>query len=206
MADGSCSAAQLEESLDRIAAIDWSSSDAAHREASRVLDALDAEGLLAELKGDLEAIVDPGRSAEKTTHYKWLVADDPRGRFKLWLHEYKPKELRREGHAAIPHNHRFWLSSVILRGGFTDSRFRRVQRPGPQTDWIEPQDSRAMSVGSTMTLAPAEIHALSDLHDGTVSLIVEGEAVRSFSEVFEGGVARRYYDLEAKLADFGRSL
>jgi len=206
VADGSHGTAQLEESIDRLAAIDWSRSESAHREAARVLEALDAEALLTELKVDLEAMVDPGRSSEKTTHYKWLVDDDPGGRFKLWLHEYKPSELRREGHAAIPHNHRFWLSSVILRGGFTDSRFRRVERPDPQTDWIEPQTSRSMSVGNTMTLAPEEIHALGDLRDGTVSLIVEGEAVRSFSEVFEGGTMRRYYDLEAKLADFRRSL
>jgi predicted metal-dependent enzyme (double-stranded beta helix superfamily) len=206
VADSSHGAMRLGEAIDRITAIDWSRSQFAHREASRVLDALDADALLVELKADLEAIVDPARSSEKTTHYKWLVGDDPHGRFKLWLHEYKPKELRREGHAAIPHNHRFWLSSVILRGGFTDSRFRRVGRPYPQTDWIEPQASRPMSVGDTMTLAPEEIHALGDLRDGTVSLIVEGEAVRSFSEVFEGGTVRRYYDLEAKLADFRRSL
>ncbi|HVY78474.1 MAG TPA: hypothetical protein VG898_08220 [Solirubrobacterales bacterium] len=199
-------ASQIDESIEQIGALDWSHLGEAHRDTAEIFDRLDPKRLLVELQLSLGEIVDPVRSVEKTTHYKWFVAADPRDRFKLWLHEYKPKELRREGHAVIPHNHRFWLSSLILRGGFTDSRYRRVEQPPPRTDWIELEATRSMSVGSTMILAPEEIHALADVGDGTVSLIVESAPVRSYSEVFEGGSVRRYYDLEAKLVDFQRSL
>ena len=184
--------------------LDWRDRSAAHENAAAYLTDLAPESVLSDLRGDLERI-DLSRSVEKTTHYKWLLAAPPNEGFELWLHEYKPRELRRTGHATVPHNHRFWLTSLILRGGFTDTRY--VRAPGePAGAAIEPVGNRSLRPGETMVIDPDEIHSLSGLEDGTLSLVVQSEPVRSYSEVFEDGQVRRYSDLEARLAGLRESL
>lgn len=149
----------------------------------------------------MDDLVDIERSVEKTTHYKWFLDEDPERRFQIWLHEYKPSSHRREGHATVAHNHRFWLTSLILRGGFTDTRYERKGEAA-----ISPIESREMRGGDTMVLSPDEIHSLGELCDDTLSLIVQSKPVRSYSEVFEGGEVRRYRDLGAQLAELRSSL
>lgn len=144
------------------------------------------------------------RSVEKTTHYKWFLGGGPGKGFELWLHEYKPRNLRRTGHATVAHNHRFWLTSLILSGGFTDTRYARIS--GDVEPLIEPIAQRSMDPGSTMVIDPEEIHSLTALQDRTISLVVQSRPVRSYSEVFEDGEVRRYFDLEAKLAELRESL
>jgi predicted metal-dependent enzyme (double-stranded beta helix superfamily) len=186
--------------LGEVDTLDWETPPVAHRAVSSIFAAVDIEDLLTELRAGFTEIVDPRGSVEKTTHYKWLLGKgDPAERFEAWLHEYKPKTHRREGHASVPHNHRFWLTSLILKGGFTDTRFERSTDAGD--DGISVLQTRAMRPGDTMVIAPEEIHSLSELRDGTFSLIVQSQKVRSYSEVFEDGAVRRYYDLDAKLLD-----
>jgi predicted metal-dependent enzyme (double-stranded beta helix superfamily) len=190
---------QLGALIGQASALNWTERDVAHAGVSSIFADLDVDSLCAELRSRLSEIADPGGSVEKTTHYKWLLAkDDPGKRFEVWLHEYKPKTHRREGHASVPHNHRFWLTSLILKGGFTDTRFERTADAGSS---IAALQTRAMRPGDTMVIAPEEIHALSELRDGTFSLIVQSQKIRSYSEVFEDGAVRRYYDLDAKLAE-----
>lgn len=198
--------AQLDTAIGRIRSLDWRDSAAAQGQASSVFAAIDLPDLLAELKSGLDGAADVDKSVEKTTHYKWFLGEDPSKRFQVWLHEYKPETHRREGHATVAHNHRFWLTSLILRGGFTDTRYVRSEKCKPESGAISPIASRRMRTGDTMVLAPDEIHALSELRDGTLSLIVQGKPVRSFSEVFEDNKVRRYADLGAKLDDLKASL
>jgi len=199
------SPSQLSTAIGRIGELDWDSLDVAHRDVSTIFAALDVESLLGELRAGFTEIADARGSAEKTTHYKWLLGkDEPAERFEVWLHEYKPSTHRREGHASVPHNHRFWLTSVILKGGFTDTRFERA--PSESDRLIAPSKVRTMSRGDTMVIAPEEIHALSELRDGTFSLIVQSKKTRDYSEVFEGGEVRRYLDLDAKAADTQASI
>jgi len=200
----SSSPAELDTALRQIARLDWSELMLAQHAVEPLFGALDVGGLIDGLKPDLDEIVDVERSVEKTTHYKWFLGEGSSGRFQVWLHEYKPKTHRREGHATVAHNHRFWLTSLILRGGFTDTRYERTAEGDRRL--IAPIASRVMRTGDTMVLAPDEIHALGELQDGTLSLIVQSKPVRSFSEVFENGTVRRYADLDAKLADLRASL
>lgn len=192
----------VREIIQQVASFDWPDPRAAHREASALLQRVELPALSSQMRSRLPHLVDTDRSVEKTTHYKWFLDEDPAGRFQVWLHEYKPRTHRREGHASVAHNHRFWLTSLILRGGFTDTRY---EREGASAT-ISPIASRGMRPGDTMVIDPDEIHALSELLDGTLSLIVQSKPVRSFSEVFEGDEVRRYYDLEAKLTDLRASL
>lgn len=192
----------LPETMREIASLGWPDPGIAHREASVLLRRIEISALSERLRARLRRVVDADRSVEKTTHYKWFLGEDTVGRFQLWLHEYKPKTHRREGHASVAHNHRFWLTSLILRGGFTDTRY---QREG-DSEALSPIESRRMEPGDTMVIDPDEIHSLSGLEDGTLSLIVQSKPIRSYSEVFEDGEVRRYYDLEAKLSDLQASL
>lgn len=197
---------RLAPTIDAIGTFSWEKPGMAQREAAEVLAKIEVDGLLAELKSRLGEIADLEKSVEKTTHYKWFLAEDPTKRFQVWLHEYKPSTHRREGHATVAHNHRFWLTSLILRGGFTDTRYERADESNRESASLARLDSRRMTPGDTMVLDPDEIHSLSALRDGTLSLIVQGRPIRSYSEVFEGGKVRRYSDLGAKLADLRASL
>lgn len=183
--------------------LDWTDRARAHVAAEPLLAELDGAALLADTKAGRMS-PDPERSVEKTTHYKWFLGEGPGRDFELWLHEYKPRHLRRTGHATVAHNHRFWLTSLILRGGFTDTRYARVHDGSGAL--IEPIAQRSMDPGSTMVIDPEEIHSLAALQDGTISLVVQSRPVRSYSEVFEEGEVKRYFDLEAKLAELRESL
>lgn len=191
--------ATIRERLDRL---EWRDLGSAHNSAATLLVEAGVEPLLASLRSNTREIVNPDRSVEKTTHYKWFVAASPADDFEVWLHEYKPDRLRRKGHATVPHNHRFWLTSMILRGGFTDVRYeRRADSPS-----VAPRESHSMRSGDTMVFDAAEVHSLQDIDDETLSLVVQSRPIRHYSEVFEDGEVRRYSDLEAKLADFADSL
>ena len=186
-----------------LAGLDWSDRASAHAHTAAAFAALGPEPIVADLAAALPAAIDVGRSVEKTTHYKWFLGGPADGSYELWLHEYKPRGMRREGHATVAHNHRFWLSSVLLRGGFTDSRFRRDDS---SPSLLERISDRRLEAGDTMVIDADEIHSLSDLEDGTITLIVQSAPIRSYSEVFEGGSRKVYFDLEAKLTDLGESL
>ncbi|HET8566151.1 MAG TPA: hypothetical protein VFL77_06720 [Solirubrobacterales bacterium] len=188
--------------VDSLKAFTWSDRHEAHTQAACLFDGLRPEEVLAQVRDDLSIEVE--RSVEKTTHYKWFLGEGSERSFELWLHEYKPSNLRRTGHATVAHNHRFWLTSLILRGGFSDTRYARVEGEGDAH--IEPIRRRPMEAGNTMVIGPDEIHSLSDLRDGTISVVVQSRPLRSFSEVFENGEVRRYSDLEAKLAELRASL
>jgi hypothetical protein len=186
-----------------LASIDWSDRAEAHARAADVFNTSGAERLIGDLRSDLPDAIDVSRSVEKTTHYKWFLGGPPDGSFELWLHEYKPRALRRDGHATVAHNHRFWLSSIVLRGGFTDTRYEVDETSASLLREIA---SRTLTPDETMILDADEIHSLSALEDGTITLVAQSAPIRPYSEVFEGGVKNVYFDLEAKLTDLRESL
>jgi predicted metal-dependent enzyme (double-stranded beta helix superfamily) len=183
----------LLEQLDRL---DWDDRAAAHAETRQILANVDPSNFLESLKGSPSDAIPARDAVEKTTHYKWLIGKGDEQRFELWLHEYKPSNLRRPGHATVPHNHRFWLTSLILRGGFSDTRYARFESQDEAL--VKPVTSRPLRPGETMVIDPDEIHSLSELEEGTLSMVVQSQPIRSYSEVFENGEVRRYSDLEAK--------
>lgn len=187
-----------------LSGFDWEDRGEAHLLAQREFVKLEIPALLGDLKRRPEKLIEVDRSVEKSSHYKWFLGEGPGRDFELWLHEYKPGNLRRTGHATVAHNHRFWLTSLILRGGFSDTRYARAE--GGSEALLKPIARRSMEPGGTMVIDPEEIHSLSDLRDGTLSLVVQSRPVRSYSEVFENGEVQRYSDLEAKLAELRESL
>lgn len=173
-----------------LGALDWADPGPAHHAAQRLLAAIDdPRSLLSEIAAADPARTEYDRSSEKTTHFKWFVAEDPGERFSLWLNTYKPATHRRTGHAEVAHNHRFWFTSLVLSGGFTHATFTA---DGPQ---LTLADETMLRAGDSFVVDPAEIHALRDLQDETVTLIVQSTPVRAYSDVYEGGTVTRYHDL-----------
>lgn len=131
-------------------------------------------------------------SHETSTHYKWLVYRDIQLRFTLWLHDYKPQGHRKAGYAQVPHNHRYDLCSIILRGGY-DSVLYDV---GGEVSAI---DRETFSPGSILSLSYDQIHSLENIQSKTKSLFIEGPTIRNFSTAYPvGGEPCDFVDFDGR--------
>jgi hypothetical protein len=132
------------------------------------------------------------RCNDTSTHYKWFLHYDRYFHYRVWLHQYKSRGARRMGYAEVPHNHRYSLASVILDGGFAHRVF---ERNGARLREVT-EARRNYQRGDVYIVRHDEIHRLSDLCDGTMTLVVETPLVRHFSEAFYGENcdAVRFYD------------
>src|SRR5712691_7292365 len=123
------------------------------------------------------------RSHETSTHYKWFVHYHRKLHYRIWLHQYKLRNERKVGHAEVPHNHRYSLASVIMRGGFDHQFFEQID--GELVEQVH--ERRSYAQGDAYTVDWQRLHKLSALSDHTVTLVVESPIVRHFSEAFYGG-------------------
>ncbi len=132
------------------------------------------------------------RCHETTTHYKWFIHYHNKLGYRVWLHQYKVLSDRRLGHAEVPHNHRYSLASVVLRGGFTHHLFERTD--GGIAELA--RERQSFSRGDVYMISYKQLHRLSQLADHTVTLVVESPAARHYSETFYDGSAEPcvFYD------------
>jgi hypothetical protein len=186
----------LDDLIARIGDLDWSWAASAHASVQTILKGVhDVPSLLeGHAPGTPERLQE---SAEKSTHFKWFLARDEAGRFEVSVNVYKPTDRRRVGHASVPHNHRYWFSSLLLRGGFRSQFYDPPTEPGATPLPTSALDLRA---GDAFVVDPDAIHALTEIQDGTASLIVQSRPVRSYSIVYEDGAAVRYGDLATERA------
>ncbi len=120
------------------------------------------------------------RCHETSTHYKWFVYYHKHLRYRIWLHQYKDTEARQPGYAEVPHNHRYSLASVVLRGGFEHRYFARDVAGLSEIE----SERRFYVTGEAYALEWQKLHMLSALRDHTLTLVVESPVVRNFSEAF----------------------
>jgi len=141
---------------------------------------------------------------ETKTHYKWFVHYDPSLRYKIWLHQYKSAGQRQAGHAEVPHNHRYSLASLIIRGGFAHHCYKQI------SDGIAelPYGPDSYVAGDVYAIEWHQIHRLSRILNHTVTLVVESPPARNFSEAFYGdsGEPRLFYDFAGMLSQFSSEL
>jgi hypothetical protein len=92
----------------------------------------------------------------------------------------------------VPHNHRYSLASILLRGGFVHHDYAWSDEG--LIEVIEAR--RRLSQGDAYSVSWSQIHRLSELIDGTLTLVVESPAVRHYSEAFYEDEAgpRRFLD------------
>lgn len=126
------------------------------------------------------------------THYKLLIYREHEMRFTLWMHDYKPAAERGLGYAEVPHNHRYNLCSIILRGGY-DSILYEVSPGIGET--IVPKETSTFRPGDTLSLAHDQVHSLTEIHEGTQTLFIEGPVLSNFSTAYPPvGPPQRYFD------------
>ena len=145
-------------------------------------------------------------SHETTTHYKWYILGEPKRRYMVWLHDYKPKSLRRPGYAEVPHNHRYWFTSLILVGGFNHHIYKVVRNE------LDPYVYKSMDLiatsfhekGTVYSIDPEVIHSLSDLEEPTLTLVVQSRPYKQYSEAFSLNepTIQHYYAFSSRIDAF----
>lgn len=152
----------------------------------------------------LEDIAD--LSHETTTHYKWYVLGDPKRRYIVWLHDYKPESLRRPGYAEVPHNHRYWFTSLILAGGFRHHIYKVVRNElDPHTyKSIDLIATSSHEKGTIYSIDPETVHSLSELKEPTLTLVVQSRPYKQYSEVFSlhDHKIQHYYAFSSRIDTF----
>lgn len=170
-----------------LSALDWSTPAHAHAEAERLLHGLgeqptqvvrEVEQWAAQLR--LRAL----QCHETSSHLKWFVGAGASAEFILWLHQYKPAAARRGRHAEIAHNHRYWFSSVLLSGGFTEREYQPVFEHGRLAS-LELVGTARRQAGEAYTVPADKVHSLEAIDDGTLTLLVQGSVVTTFSRVYD---------------------
>jgi hypothetical protein len=115
-----------------------------------------------------------GFSRETSTHYKWLLAADAASRGRVWLHEFKSVGERRRGYAMSIHNHRYAFNTIVLAGGYTNTRFQvDFDTASLVVHNYRIVTSDSVPVDATYSMDPAEYHRIDDIEDGTRSIVME---------------------------------
>lgn len=148
------------------------------------------------------------RSRETPTHYKWhLFANDDVG-VQVWLHEYKPKTTRSGGYAQSIHNHRYSMSALLLTGGYCYRGYEvSMNKDGLHAD-VRVTGSWDICEGSAYSMTPDEFHSVTEIQDGTVSLMIQGRAIRTYSTSVDPGSGRviRHVPIEHRLGELRSAL
>jgi hypothetical protein len=146
---------------------------------------------------------DPRQVSEKdngshntSTHYKWLVHRDDDLRFTLWLHDYLPNEERGPGYAEVPHNHRYDVCSIVLNGGYTSVLY-------DASNALQVIEKPTLRSGDVLSLHHNEVHALTEICEGTLTLFIEGPTITRFSTAFyPDGRRRNFVDFPGRRKQF----
>jgi hypothetical protein len=142
-------------------------------------------------------------SRETPTHYKWHMFAIQDTHVNVWLHEYKPKTTRSRGYAQSIHNHRYPLSVLLLTGGYACGSFTvRAGSDGVHAD-VSLITTKRLRGGSIYSMSPDQFHSVTEIDDGTVSIMVQGRPVRSSSVSVDPGSRRlvRHTPIEHRCAD-----
>lgn len=143
-------------------------------------------GRLEEFKAELKQLNDLDfesilpLSRETPTHYKWHMFSASDKPCTIWLHEYKPRSIRSVGYAQTIHNHRYPMSALLLAGGYRCNTYT-VKQISDQCIDVLATGSRLVTSGSIYSMRANDFHSVTEIKDGTVSILVQGRAVRPYS-------------------------
>jgi predicted metal-dependent enzyme (double-stranded beta helix superfamily) len=166
--------------INELSRMDWTTQQW-RKEAEYVISS--ADGLSNEITTHMSEWDASERSAklngshETSTHYKILLHRDPALRFTVWIHCYKSSECRGSGYAQVPHNHRYDLCSVVLRGGYDSILYSTAAG-------VTPIERRTFKPGDVLSMTHDQVHALTEICEGTQTLFIEGPTIKHFSTVF----------------------
>lgn len=199
----------FDEIIETLNSFDWNNLEATYRQVAELLRQvnLNRDLLRAEFESvglhELQRRIE--LSHETATHYKWYVYKEPERGYVIWLHEYKSAALRRMGYAEVPHNHRYWFSSLILAGGFQHYYYSpdRIE-DGSSFITMPVLEETYRTAGDVYTVDPDRVHSIAQLEEPTLTLIIRSRGVRDHSESFDlqTSAITRYYPFSSRIANF----
>ncbi len=137
----------------------------------------------------LGAIKSFGKLGLKSTHFKyWIYGESvhPDDGANVWMHAYTGNELPGEL-VERPHNHRADIALLIGNGGYRHAIFRPQE-----SGLIAPVYEAEVKPGSIYWLSANEVHSVSEVEPGTITVMIQGRPRRGFSEVYSpDGTAER---------------
>jgi hypothetical protein len=148
------------------------------------------------------------RSRETPTHYKWHLLTAPDRSFTVWLHEYKPRASRSGGYAQTIHNHRYPMSALVLTGGYQCTKYKVERSLGDDRASIQVITGWQLAGGSVYSMRENEFHSVTQIEDGTMSLLVQGQPTRPYSVSVDAGSRRTscHVPIEGRLDHLRSSL
>jgi hypothetical protein len=148
------------------------------------------------------------RSRETPTHYKWHMLTAPDRSFTVWLHEYKPRATRSSGYAQTIHNHRYPMSALVLTGGYQCTKYGVDRSHGDDRASIQVINGWQLAGGSVYSMQENEFHSVTQIADGTMSLLVQGRPSQPYSVSVDASSRRTSYHvpIEGRLDHLRSSL
>jgi len=147
-----------------------------------------------------------GREGRETaTHYVWLLGTSETQQVSVYLHEYKDPISISPGYATTVHNHRYNFSSLILRGGYRESRYL-VARGDDGASSVKSSElltTRVYRSGSVLSIGHEEFHAVRDILPATLTLVVKSQPFKAYSNSFheELGIWRIHVPVENRVPE-----
>lgn len=126
------------------------------------------------------------RIQETPTHFKWSLWESSNREFQVYVHQYKPPQNLQCGYALSVHNHRYWFTSLMLRGGFQHLRYEIPKDAAGEFDVSGATiiDEVAVKAGDVYQLSLGEVHSVRDIQEETRTLVVQAKPERLWSETF----------------------
>jgi hypothetical protein len=123
------------------------------------------------------------RCIETPTHYRWNIVrgDD----CSIWIHEYKPSRLVFGRYADQVHDHGYSFTGVVLRGGYSNEKFTiECDTEAGKIQTTHYHGAIAVSKDESLSMKRGEIHRVTNIQDGTVTIVVKSRRYRSYSSVY----------------------
>jgi predicted metal-dependent enzyme (double-stranded beta helix superfamily) len=109
------------------------------------------------------------RIQETPTHFKWSLWESSNREFHVYVHQYKPPQNLQCGYALSVHNHRYWFTSLMLRGAFQHLRYEIPKDAAGEFDVSGARivDEVAVKAGDVYQLSLGEVHSVRDIQEET---------------------------------------
>lgn len=129
------------------------------------------------------------RARETSTHYVWPLHTGSNG-VSVAINEFKDPADMVKGYATIYHNHRYSFASLMLSGGYRETRSRiNFVNPG-ETAQINDLRQESIAVGGIVKINHQEFHRLNAISARTVTLVVKCPIMKSASFSVDSGTLR----------------
>lgn len=126
---------------------------------------------------------------ETSTHHVWPIYAATNG-FGVAINEFKDPADMVAGHASIYHNHRYSFASLMLSGGYRQTRSNIELGNDRQAVRIQDVSDESIITGDIVRINHEEFHRLSAFEAQTVTLVVKCPAAKTESFSVDSGTLR----------------